>query len=221
MFVYIQTVLNAIENNKRHKAISTFAYPCLRLFGVKKKCKRHCFTGDRCEITDNKILVSFHRDIILPDSLLAHFTQVIAGTPPTNDSTFKRIPINQNTLIINWSYPFHIAFVQFFNKHYYLITVQKKYHQSTTITREIQPSNRCPHINEVLNETIVKFHLLRRIKYYHLPCQRHSSQLFCFYDDNHFCLCNNFGQQSVVNCFEFNYTKKFDCFGQSNGENGA
>ncbi|CAF2573300.1 unnamed protein product [Rotaria sp. Silwood2] len=180
-----------------------------------------CFTGDRCEITDNKILVSFHRDIILPDSLLAHFTQVIAGTPPTNDSTFKRIPINQNTLIINWSYPFHIAFVQFFNKHYYLITVQKKYHQSTTITREIQPSNRCPHINEVLNETIVKFHLLRRIKYYHLPCQRHSSQLFCFYDDNHFCLCNNFGQQSVVNCFEFNYTKKFDCFGQSNGENGA
>ncbi|CAF2574165.1 unnamed protein product [Rotaria sp. Silwood2] len=189
-----------------------------------KKFKCICqkgFTGDRCEIADNKIIVSFHQDIILPDSLLIHFIQVIDGASPTNGSTFKMIPIYQNTVMINWSYPFHIAFVQLFNNNYYLITVQKIYHQSTTIIREIQPSDRCPYINEVLNETIVKFHLLRRIKYYHLPCQRYSPQLSCFYDDNHFCLCNNYGEQRLANCFEFNYTKKFDCFGQSACENGA
>ncbi|CAF4159059.1 unnamed protein product [Rotaria sp. Silwood2] len=179
------------------------------------------FNGDRCEIADNKNIVSFHRDIILPNSLLVHFIQVIDDGPPTNGSTFKIISVNQNTVIINWSYPFHIAFIQFFNKDYYLISVQKKYYQSITIVREIQPSDRCRHINEVLNETIVKFHLLHRIKYYHLPCQRHSPQVSCFYDDIHFCLCNNYGQQRVANCFEFNYKKKFDCFGQSNCENGA
>ncbi|CAF2734227.1 unnamed protein product [Rotaria sp. Silwood2] len=179
------------------------------------------FNGDRCEIADNKNIVSFHRDIILPNSLLVHFIQVIDDGPPTNGSTFKIISVNQNTVIINWSYPFHIAFIQFFNKDYYLISVQKKYYQSITIVREIQPSDRCRHINEVLNETIVKFHLLHRIKYYHLPCQRHSPQVSCFYDDIHFCLCNNYGQQRVANCFEFNYKKKFDCFGQSNFENGA
>ncbi|CAF0995427.1 unnamed protein product [Rotaria sp. Silwood1] len=189
-----------------------------------KKFKCICqkgFTGDRCEIADNKIILSFHRDIILSDSFLVHFIQVIDNAPPTNGSTFKMISINQKTMIIHWSYPFHIAFIQLFNKNYYLITIQKKYHQSTTLVREIQPSDRCPHLNEVLNETIVKFHLLRRIKYYHLPCQGHSPQLSCFYDDNHFCLCNNYGQQRVANCFEFNCIKKFDCFGQSNCENGA
>ncbi|CAF2823515.1 unnamed protein product [Rotaria sp. Silwood2] len=183
-------------------------------------CKKG-FTGDRCEIADNKIILSFYQDIILPDSLLVHFIQVIDGASPTNGSTFKKIPINQNTVIINWSYPFHIAFIQLFNKYYYLIIVQKKYHQSATIVREIQPSDRCPHLNDVLNETIVKFHPLRRIKYYHLPCQKHSSLLSCFYDDNHFCLCNYYGQQWIANCFEFNSTKKFDCLGQSTCENGA
>ncbi|CAF4961142.1 unnamed protein product, partial [Rotaria sp. Silwood1] len=97
----------------------------------------------------------------------------------------------------------------------------ESYHPSTTIVREIQPSDRCPYINEVLDHAAVKFHLLRRIKYYHLPCERHLPPVSCFYDDNYFCLCDDYGQHRVANCFEFNYTKKFDCFGQSNCENGA
>ncbi|CAF0936396.1 unnamed protein product [Rotaria sp. Silwood1] len=189
-----------------------------------KKFKCICqkgFTGDRCEIADTKIIISFRQDMILPSSLLVHFIQVIDGAPPTNGSTFKMIPINQKALVIHWSYPFHIVFIQLFDKNYYLITVQKSYHPSTTIVREIQPSDRCPYINEVLDHAAVKFHLLRRIKYYHLPCERHLPPVSCFYDDNYFCLCDDYGQHRVANCFEFNYTKKFDCFGQSNCENGA
>ncbi|CAF3364239.1 unnamed protein product [Rotaria sp. Silwood1] len=189
-----------------------------------KKFKCICqkgFTGDRCEIADTKIIISFRQDMILPSSLLVHFIQVIDGAPPTNGSTFKMIPINQKELVIHWSYPFHIVFIQLFDKNYYLITVQKSYHPSTTIVREIQSSDRCPYINEVLDHAAVKFHLLRRIKYYHLPCERHLPPVSCFYDDNYFCLCDDYGQHRVANCFEFNYTKKFDCFGQSNCENGA
>jgi hypothetical protein len=76
-------------------------------------------------------------------------------------------------------------------------------------------------MNELFNETIVNSHLIRRIKYYHLPCQTSSPPLFCFLGDSYFCLCNDFGQQRVANCFEFNSTIEHNCFGQSTCKNGA
>ncbi|CAF1178543.1 unnamed protein product [Rotaria sp. Silwood1] len=54
-------------------------------------------------------------------------------------------------------------------------------------------------------------HVLRRIKYYHLPCQKYSSNLSCFYDDLHICLCYDYGQQCLANYFDFNHNMKFDC----------
>ena len=188
-----------------------------------KKFKCICqkgFSGDRCETTDTKIIVSFHKDILLPQSILVHFIHAISNALPANGSTFVTIPISQRTATIYWSDPFHIAFVELLDKNYYLIMIRKLYNQPTTIIQQIDQSDRCLHINEVLNETIVKYHLLRRIKYYHVPCQN-SSQLPCFYDDTHFCLCYQFGQQRLANCFEFDYTKEFDCFGKSICENGA
>ena len=49
----------------------------------------------------------------------------------------------------------------------------------------INPSDRCPHISELFNQTFIQWHLIRRIKYYHLPCQNQSLNLSCFYDDVH------------------------------------
>ncbi|CAF1360066.1 unnamed protein product [Adineta steineri] len=180
------------------------------------------FSGERCEIADSKIIVTFHKDMILPSSILIHFIQVMNNSVPENGSTFKNIPINHKSIIIRWSRPFHIAFTELSDNNYYLITVQKTYHPSAIISTTINPSDRCKHINELFNETIVKLHLLRRIKYYHVPCQRqHSPALLCFYDDSHFCLCNDYGKERVANCFEFNASIEHNCFGQSNCENGA
>ncbi|CAF3266491.1 unnamed protein product [Rotaria sp. Silwood2] len=137
---------------------------------------RNGFSGKRCESTDNKIIVSFHKDITLPQTIFVHFIQVIDdNVSPENGSTFKNIPINQNSIIIRWSHPFHIAFVELFNKKYYLIIAQETYNQSINIVKTINPSDRCEHISEILNDIIAKFHLIRRIKYYHLVCQRRSS----------------------------------------------
>ncbi|CAF1680232.1 unnamed protein product, partial [Rotaria sp. Silwood1] len=99
--------------------------------------------------------------------------------------------------------------------------IQRIFYPSTTIVRKINSSNRCEHINGLFNETIIKLHLLRRIKYYHVPCQRHSPKLSCFYDDIHLCLCNNHGSHRVANCFEFDHHMKSDCLGRSGCENGA
>ncbi|CAF4491392.1 unnamed protein product, partial [Rotaria sp. Silwood2] len=61
------------------------------------------------------------------------------------------------------------------------------------------------------------------MKYHHLPShQRQSSHnLSCFYDAVHLCLCENYGNQRLANCCEFEHNMKFDCSGQSGCENGA
>ncbi|CAF0733292.1 unnamed protein product [Adineta steineri] len=160
------------------------------------------FSGDRCEIIDSKIIVSFGTDIILPQSIFIHLIEVIKNNHPRRTTTFKSILTYQNSVIIHWSKPFHLIFIELPIKNYYLTTVQTNYHRSTTIVKTINSSDRCAHIHEIFNKTVVNLHHLRRIKLYHLPCQRH-------------------GQQRVANCFEFNHHMTFNCQGQSMCENGA
>jgi hypothetical protein len=85
----------------------------------------------------------------------------------------------------------------------------------------IKPSDRCPNITELFNSTFIEWHLLRRIKYYHLPCQNQSLNLSCFHDDVHLCLCYSFGQRRLADCFIFDHNMTFDCSGHSECENGA
>ena len=183
-------------------------------------CPKH-FTGERCEIPATKITLSFHQDIVLPQSMMVHFIEVVNKAPPINGSTFATIAVNQKAATVYWARPFHIAFMQLSNKFFYLITVQRISHPSATIVKRIDPADRCEYMSEVFNATIAQLHPLRRIKYYHLPCETRSSRVPCFYDDTRFCLCRDFGHQRLANCFEFNYTKRLDCYGHSNCQNGA
>ncbi|CAF1467257.1 unnamed protein product, partial [Adineta steineri] len=157
------------------------------------------FTGGRCEIPDNKMILSFHKHIQLSQTLIIHFIKIISNSSPKNSSTLIRIPIHRKTAIINWTNEFHIAFVQLFDKDFYLITVQKRNNLSSIFEKTINPSDRCKHISEVLNETIVRLQPIRRIKYYHVPCHQSSPSLPCFFDDNHFCLCTDFNHQRIAN----------------------
>jgi hypothetical protein len=45
------------------------------------------FSRKRCEKADSKIMIFFHKDIILPQSILFHFIQMIHNGPPENGST--------------------------------------------------------------------------------------------------------------------------------------
>ena len=176
------------------------------------------FSGDRCELEDAKIVLSFDQNIILSDVMLAHFIEVRRDRPIRNGSTYQSIPLYQNEIIIRWSQPFHIVFVELSNKTYYLIDIQKDYNRSRVINKVITSSDRCGHMSEYLNETIVNYPSIRRIKYYHLPCQNASS---CFYDRDFFCLCSDYGSERIANCFEFNPTFAHNCFKLSNCQNGG
>jgi hypothetical protein len=72
-------------------------------------------------------------------------------------------------------------------------------HLSVAMFRTINPSGRCVHINEILNESTSQLHSLRRIKYYRPPYRYRSPYLSCFYDDTHFCLCTDLSHQRLAN----------------------
>ncbi|CAF2869739.1 unnamed protein product [Rotaria sp. Silwood2] len=117
---------------------------------------------------------------------------------------------NKTSSISYWSYPFQIAFVQLSTFQYYLIANKKVDDYSSVIVRNIDPSDRCRSINEIFIESMIQIHLIQRIKYYHLPCQNRSLNISCFYDEIHMCLCQDFGDQRLANCFLFNHHIKLD-----------
>ena len=176
------------------------------------------FSGDRCEINDAKIILSFDENILLTESILLHFIEIRPNTPIRNGSTFQSIPLYHKQIIIRWSHRFHIVFGEFSDKTYYLIHIDKDYNRSRIITKLIRPSDRCYDARQYLNETILNSPLIHRIKYYHVPCQY---QISCFYDRDHFCLCNDFSSQRIANCFEFNSDNVHNCFKLNNCQNNG
>ncbi|CAF1112095.1 unnamed protein product [Adineta steineri] len=132
-------------------------------------CRKDYF-GERCELEDNKIILSFEKSIIVPQSIFIHFIEVMNRDRPVRSTTFQTIPVQQDFITIFWSRPFHIVFIELLEKNYYLTLVKNIYNRSTTINQMIKPSDRCKHINEIFNDSIIKLDLIRRIKYYHLPC---------------------------------------------------
>ena len=172
------------------------------------------FRGDRCEILDKKIEISFDEDIQLSQSILIHFIQIDPFKFAQIGSTYRNIPSNTRSISILWSEPFHLLAVQLLNDTFYLIDVENR---SSIVNRY----DRCPYFNELFEKTIVEYHLVRRIKYYHIPCRNHSYRLKCFIDQNYFCLCEKFGNERVANCFKYNGTKTYDCYGSNSCENGG
>ena len=185
------------------------------------------FTGDRCELQQTQLTISFGPHLIdhLSQSMLVHFIQAFSDRRHENITTFKNIPFNFSSVSIFWSHPFHIVFVEFHRHQYYLAFVRSVFNQSEVKMRTtIRSSDRCPHIRELASSKLVNSHLLYRIKFYHTLCQSNNTMqhISCFYDDVHFCLCQSSprnGDRREANCLEYDHNRKFDCLGQNACEN--
>ncbi|UJR20084.1 hypothetical protein I4U23_023216 [Adineta vaga] len=180
------------------------------------------FSGTYCEEKDVRIDISFS-NINIPQSFLVHFIESINYTIMAKDSApvritmFTKMPFDQKIATINMSLSFHLMFAQIENS-YYLVVLQHIYRSSIVISTQISPSQRCRHIHELFNQTIVDYPILRRVKFYHLACQEHSD-LMCFHDNEIFmCLCT---KERHANCFHFNFTMNYDCLGQNDCHNNA
>jgi len=179
------------------------------------------YMGSRCEIARNKIILSFNQTMTFPSLIFIHFIDNFYSNTLIRASTFRTISIQQNSITIYWSQPFHIIFTELSNKNYYLTYLRTSYQDSIVVKKTLQSIDRCLHINELFNQTFIQWHLIQRIKYYHLPCQNHSLNLSCFYDDIHFCLCYIHNGKHLSNCFQFDHNMVLNCEGQSDCENDA
>ena len=179
------------------------------------------YIGKRCETREYAIYLSFETDVISIQSVFVHFIRAINNDPPQRATTLRTIPFRQQSLLVHWSQPFHLVFVEFPTHNYYFTLAQTTYNRSTIIEKTIRPSDRCRHIRELFNDTVVQLHPLRRMKHYQVPCQRDAPDLMCFYDDIHLCLCQDHRRHRVANCFEFSHNMTFNCLGQSVCQNGA
>ena len=192
-------------------------------------CKRG-FSGHSCEIIDSQLTFTFDENIKLDQSIIIHFIEIkhfhSAATNYNNiirSATFQTINYQQKSVIIYWSQSFHLVFIELLNvnKHYYLAVVDSRKNETKLINRTIQTSDRCLHISEIFNQTFLQWNLIRRIKYYHLPCQNQSLNLKCFHDEKNFCLCYDFHGKRLANCFEFQHNLTYDCSGRSRCENSG
>ncbi|CAF4679799.1 unnamed protein product, partial [Rotaria sp. Silwood1] len=59
------------------------------------------YIGNRCEIAENKIILSFENSIILTQSIFIHFIEVINDGTPMRTTTFRTIQFTQHLPIID------------------------------------------------------------------------------------------------------------------------
>jgi hypothetical protein len=179
---------------------------------------RQEYLGKYCEKRRNqtKINISFNKKLIIPSFIFIHLITIHNRADINRTTTMKKIAFDQYSVSFDISITFNIVFAEIFDN-YYLIIVQQKDIVSDNISTEINPSHRCASINELFNTSIINLHLLKRIKYYHLPC-KNQHELVCFYDSIHLCLCNLDRQ---ANCFEFDHNVNYNCSVYNLCENGG
>ena len=178
------------------------------------------YTGLRCEkqmLTG--VNISFASDLEIPFGIRVHFIQAFARSsdlPNHHNSTYRKIPLVADTILVFGSEPFHIVFVEVERKTYYLAVFQKIFNSKSIVSSRIAQSNRCPYIAELFHENFAEMHLIRRIKSYHVPCKE-QKRLACFYDESLMCICDRDLEQA--NCFKFNHSRIENCQGKQFCEN--
>ncbi|CAF1398734.1 unnamed protein product [Adineta steineri] len=167
------------------------------------------FAGKYCEKIVAKTHIQFS-DISWSSPILIHSikTSEDFSRAPRRRTIFRRIQSKNltiyNPFVDTPEYQPNLVYIQFIDNNivsrYYLVGILPRKFSEEVIT-SILPSNRCPHINELLNSTIVNFDRLRRIKFYQEICL--NKHFFCFYDYDQMCLCNQFHH---LDCFDFNHS---------------
>ena len=183
------------------------------------------FSGDQCEESDNQLNISFESNIIQSQQyVFIHFHEVRGRTKVDEEiirsSTFRTLSMDTKSLLIHHSQPFVLVFLELFPKRTYylmLINYDRDDDTSLSINKTITSSDRCPNITELFNRTFIQWHIIRKIKYYHLLCQ--NSNLSCFHDEIHLCLCYDFHGKRLSNCLQFDHYLTYNCSGRSECEN--
>ncbi|CAF1284435.1 unnamed protein product [Rotaria sordida] len=186
------------------------------------------FSNGICSELDLKIRIEFHSNIEIPQSTIIYLIQNTIMTTNKPVSIYKKIPFDQNSISFYTPNRFFLAFMALsINEYYLTYTIHDNNplmneNNRSTILMRVQLDRRCRHVRELLNRTLMSLPLLRRIKYYQLPCKQRWN-LACFYDEKYMCYCMNRNESREAQCFTMGHNEMNSCHGISNGGclNGA
>ena len=174
------------------------------------------YSGRVCEVQDTRIDFSFH-DVDIPQSLLIHFITIQNSNRLLRTTVSKKIAFHQDTVTVYTPVLFNLIFAQV-RERYYLAFLQINTSTLAHVGLEIKSIHHCASMHNLLDKEKLALPLLRRAKYYHVPC-RERSELSCLYDVEGFlCVCNKDG---YANCFPFNFKASSSCRGRTQCENGG
>ncbi len=94
---------------------------------------------------------------------------------------------------------------------YYLLALLD--HNRTSLTKMLTFDNRCIHVSERLNKTIMNFTWIERVKLYH----HYFKDIRCFYDEIYMCLVDDY---QLIDCLFFNHDVAH-CTDRNYCENGG
>ncbi|CAF3636743.1 unnamed protein product [Rotaria sordida] len=162
------------------------------------------FTGPTCEQSRRKLEISLG-DIDQSSHIFIHLITVNSKAQLTRTTIVKKISIDQRYVSFNLTIEFHLVFIEVNNDYYYLI--YSSLNNNLSIIKRIHSSDRCPSYEELFNLTMINWHPLRRVKYYHDVCNKYK-ELNCYFDESLMCLCTN---EYHANCFNLKRYKSYLC----------
>ncbi|CAF3364628.1 unnamed protein product, partial [Rotaria sp. Silwood2] len=157
--------------------------------------------------------------------LRVHLVYTAHRQEPNQEVVFQPLDLHNTSMTILLGNTPDLAFLELDNQQIYLILILQPSYifdlgtlaSVRNLSLDFIPSNRCPHVGELLPIDRLSDNPLRRIKYYQRPCREHPS-LRCFYDETRMCLCTH---QNNTDCFSFDLKTKFECYGYNYCENGG
>jgi hypothetical protein len=176
------------------------------------------FSGPTCATINTRIEINIGGSMTIPQLLFAHFITVRDKDNPQFKTIVQKIPADREGVIMYIDVPFHLIFVQI-DANYYLTLVREVYTPSASVSSHVVPARRCPHIRELFDAQTVNYPLLRRVKYFHLPCRK-QVDLACFRDNEAplMCICD---RDHNANCFQYEFNTTYECRMLHTCENGA
>ena len=171
------------------------------------QCQENYF-GDKCQYKAALLIVYIPPHFGFVPVINIHMLHVLSYMPGVlihrNSYFYKNLPSNSHLVINDEHQTFLSMFVfaqtltdpQSFFGSYYLLSYLTD--NVTHLNVSIVVENRCLHISERLNSTIMSFPWLRRVKLYH----KFFKDVKCFYDEVYMCLIV---QNQLPDCFYYNH----------------
>ncbi|CAF0883865.1 unnamed protein product [Didymodactylos carnosus] len=162
------------------------------------------YFGDQCQNYSSRLGIIVN-DVLYDDSyqkkmpaLIVHFVatsiELFGIADRVKYVLFKSVPFSTRLEILDETSETlpTFAFVQLFpnashaNGLYYLV-LSLGWKSIRSVSTNLISDNYCPNVRELLNETVLLYPMLKRVKFYNRICN--GTRPICFYDETYMCFC--------------------------------